>query len=70
MSVLRARILLVLDVERLLGVSLGFLLVEWGQRPVLIYDTFEAQSGLLAHVTIEACDDLMENKRGFKNFQN
>ena len=42
LSVLRAYILLVLDVEGLHGVSLGFKLASWGQGPVLIDDTFEA----------------------------
>ena len=42
LSVLRANILFVLDVEGLHGVGLGFKLASGGQGPVLIDDTFEA----------------------------
>ena len=60
LSVLGADILLVLDVKGPLGVTLGFLLVSWGKGPVLVDDTFEAKCGLLAHIALAACDDLLE----------
>ena len=42
LSVLRAYILFVLDVEGLLGVGFGFHLASWGHGPVLVDGAFEA----------------------------
>ena len=65
LSVKGAQILLVLDVEGLLGGSLGFLLVSRGQGPVLVDDTFEGERGLLTHIALEALVDLLDKYRKY-----